>query len=302
MIIADKIYKSYNDNIVLNNISFRVKRGETLAIIGLNGSGKTTLLKILAGMLEVDQGYIRVHDREHNYMIDKHKETVGFISYGKSNIAGSGTIREMYDLCKKMYHVADDHYNYVIQNAGKQIGILEFGEKNAGELSLGEKSRAEFIYTLLICPDLWIMDEPTIGVDYETRMKMYEIIAHFKNVRAEKLTIVIATHNMQEMEAISERVIVLNKGKIIFCGPLDKMQDRYRTLGVIRFELVQGGFSIQDMPIRKYSIDGNKVEIIYDKCYVSAGVILKQILETALLKNISVTDIDLDVMIKNVFG
>lgn len=300
MIIVHKICKSFGDKKILDNISFHIKPGEILAILGLNGSGKTTLLKILAGILEIDEGYIRVNRRERKS--NQQNETVGFISYGKTNLSGSGTIREAYELCKKMYHIPEEYYNYVLQYAGKQIGVLDLWDKSPGELSMGEKSRVEFIYTLLIRPVLWLLDEPTVGVDYDTRIKMYHIISHFKQTnRLKDVSILIATHNMQEMEAISERVMVLNQGIIAFIGPIEKMKSKYRTLGVIHFDIVKGILSIQDMPIQKYTIEGNHVEIIFDKVYISAEGILRQLFETAEIKNISITDIDLESMIKNIF-
>lgn len=300
MIIAHEISKSFDNKRILDNISFHIKHGETLVILGLNGSGKTTLLKILAGILDIDEGYIRVNRKERNL---KHKnETVGFVSYGKTNLSGSGTIREAYEVCKKMYHISEEYYTYVLEYAAKPVGILDLWDKNSGELSLGEKSRVEFVYTLLIRPQLWLLDEPTVGVDYDTRMKMYHIISHFKKIKHLKdVSIVIATHNMQEMEALGERVMVLNEGKIAFIGSIEKMKSKYRTLGIICFDIVKGTLSIQDMPINKYTIEGNHVEIIFDKVYISAEGILKQLFEGAEIKNISINDMDLESMIKNIF-
>lgn len=300
MVIAHEIGKSFDNKRVLNNISFHIKRGEILVILGLNGSGKTTLLKILAGILEIDEGYIRVNRKERK--MNQKNNAVGFITYGKTNFSGSGTIRKEYELCKKMYHIPEEYYTYVLEHAARHIGVFDLWDKDRGELSLGEKSRVEFIYTLLIRPELWLLDEPTVGVDYDTRMKMYHIISQFKKTHwLRDVSIVIATHNMQEMEALGERIMVLNEGKIVFIGSIEKMKSKYRTLGIICFDIVQGTLSIQDMPINKYTIEGNHVEIIFDKVYISAEGIFKQLFEVAEIKNISINDMDLESMIKNIF-
>lgn len=300
MIIADHISKVFDKKIVLNDVSFAVNAGEITAVIGLNGSGKTTLLKIIAGMLEADSGYIRVARKNPTEL--QNKSILGYMDNKQSNLPESINVRAAFELCKKMYHVPIDYYNHVLDYAGQQLGIQEFGEKYKNELSPGEAAKAEFLYTLLIRPDLWIMDEPTIGVDYESRLKMYELIRYFNlGEKEKKMTILVATHNLQEMECLCEKVLVLHDGQIIFRGELEWLQEKYKSLGTICFEIVSGAIYVQDMPLKQYWIDGNKVRILYDKRYVSAVVIIKQLLETAKLQNISITDMDMETMIKSVF-
>lgn len=302
MVIADHISKSFDKRIVLNDISFGISAGEITALIGLNGSGKSTMLKIIAGMLEADSGYIRVDGKDPVSFQKEGGSVIGYMDSRQSDIVEYGTVKTSFELCRKMYHVSVDYYNYVLGYAGENLNIRDFFDKSKNELSPGESAKAKFLYTLLMRPALWIMDEPTVGVDYESRLKMYELIRHFKNRENEKnMTILIVTHNIQEMEYLCEKAIVLHEGRIIFSGKLEWLQEKYKSLGTIRFEIVSGAIYVQDMPLKKYWIDGNRVKILYDKRYVSAVVILKQLLETAELQNISIMDMDMETMIKNVF-
>uniref|UniRef100_UPI0040575BFE ATP-binding cassette domain-containing protein n=1 Tax=Acetatifactor sp. TaxID=1872090 RepID=UPI0040575BFE len=302
MVIADHISKSFDKRIVLNDISFAIGAGEITALIGLNGSGKTTMSKIIAGMLEADSGYIRVADKDPMLFQKEGGSVIGYMDNRQSDIGENGTVRTLFELCRKMYHVSADYYNYVLDYAGKQLKIQDFLDKSKNELSPGEGAKAKFLYTLLMRPVLWIMDEPTVGVDYESRLKMYELIRHFKDRENEKnMTILIVTHNIQEMEYLCEKAIVLHDGHIVFSGKLEWLQEKYKSLGTICFEIVSGAIYVQDMPLKRYWMDGNRVKILYDKRYVSAVVILKQLLETAELKNISIMDMDMETMIKNIF-
>ena len=300
MIIGHKITKSFEGKIVLEDVSFRVDPGNITALIGINGAGKTTLLKIIAGILNMDEGYLRVNGMEPERVQKDSGEVIGFMSSKYTNLSGSRTVKEAIEMCRKIYHVPDSYYEYDREYAGKSLGIEVLWMKECGALSLGEKSRVEFFYTLLMRPTLWLMDEPTIGVDYETRMKMYEILQHVKS-RDRKMIVLIATHNIQEMEILCDKVLVLNEGKLIFSGPLEHLRGKYQTLGVLRFEISQGNVVFQDMPINWYEIDGNRVKVMFYKHYVSAATILKYILETARIQNISVTDVDMESMIKSIF-
>ena len=300
MIIGHNITKKIQGKTILEEVSFRIDPGKVTALIGLNGSGKTTLLKIISGILNMDEGYMRINGVDPAYVRKSSKEVIGFMGSKSFNLSGNGTVKEAIEMCRKMYHVPDTYYEYYREYAGNSLGIENLWMKECKTLSLGEKSRVEFFYTILMRPTLWLMDEPTIGVDYDTRMKMYEILKHIKS-RDREMMVIIATHNIQEMELLCEKVLVLNEGKIIFSGPLEYLRRMYQALGIVRFEISQGDVDFQDMPINWYEREGNQVKMMYYKHYVSATTILKQIMTTANIQKVSVADIDMESMIKNIF-
>lgn len=301
MVIADHVSKSFDKKLVLDDMSFFIESGKITALIGSNGCGKTTVLKLIAGILETDSGYIRVNGKNPLSFQNSKENVIGYLDNRKSSTEESLTVEASFELCQKLYHVPEDHYNYVLDYAGKRMKIQDLFMERKKELSQGERARVNFLEILLMRPALWILDEPTIGMDYESRLEMYELLHHFKERENEKnMTVVIATHNMQEMECLCDKAIVLHDGHVIFSGNLEWLQEKYKTLGTICFEIVDGAIYVQDMPLKKYWIDGNKVKILYDKRYVSAVVILKQLFETVKLKNIRITDMDMETMIKHV--
>lgn len=285
MIIAHKITKTLQGKSILKEVSFRVDRGQITALIGLNGSGKTTLLKLIAGILKADEGYLRVSGMEISEYQKNSENAVAFISSSYSNLSGSKTVGEAMELCRKMYRVPDAYYHYYKEYAGEALGMDSLLAKECEALSVGERLKAEFFYTLLMRPSLWVMDEPTQGIDYETRLKMYEILKHVKS-RYKEMTILVATHNIQEMELLCEKILVLQEGRMIFSGPLDYLKQKYQTLGSIRFELVQGGINFQDMPIRWYQVEGNQITLLYDKH--SGGQKQRIVLARAFLRDVDI--------------
>lgn len=300
MIIGHKITKSFQGKTILDEVSFRIDPGQITALIGINGAGKTTLLKIIAGILDMDKGYLRINGKEPKIVQRDTEEVIAFMSSRYSNLTGAGTVKDAIDMCRKMYHVPDSYYEYYREYAEKRLGLEELWRKECGMLSAGEKARVDFFYTLLMCPTLWLLDEPTLGVDYETRLKMYEILKHVKS-RNTEMMVIVATHNLQEMELLCDKVLVLREGKMIFSGPLHYLRQIYQTLGVISFEVTEGSVAFQDMPISWYHIEGKRVKLMFDKHYVSAATVLKYAMESVRLQNVSVTDVDMESMIKGIF-
>ena len=300
MIIGHKITKSFQGKKILDEVSFRIDPGQITALIGINGSGKTTLLKIIAGILDVDKGYVRVNGKEPQAVRKDSEEVIAFMSSRYSNLTGAETVKDAIDMCRKMYNVPNSYYEYFKEYVEKRLGLDELWRKECGTLSAGEKARVEFFYNLLMRPTLWLMDEPTLGVDYETRLRMYEILKHIKS-RNTEMTVIVATHNLQEMEILCDKVLVLQGGKMVFSGPLHYLRQIYQTLGIISFEVMEGNVAFQDMPINWYHIEGNRVKIMFDKHYVSAATVLKCVMESVRLQNLSVTDVDMESMIKRIF-
>ena len=300
MVIGHRITKRFQEKTILDDVSFRIVPGQITAIIGLNGSGKTTLLKMIAGILRADEGYLRVNGTEPSQLKREAGIRIAFLSKQSSNLSGYNRVKDAITGCRKAYHVSNDYFEYLWSHAGSMLNMETLWEKECKTLSLGDRMKVEFFYTCLMRPTLWIMDEPTLGIDYETRLRMYEILQDVKSGYRE-MTVLIATHNIQEMEILCDRVLVLHEGKMIFSGPVEYLKQKYQTLGVLSCNVKQGTIAFQDVPIKWYQVDGSKIKLLFDKHYVNAVTILKCILETAKVEDISIDDMDMESMIKNIF-
>lgn len=300
MVIASHVCKSFSEKQILRNISFHIRKGETVGFIGLNGSGKTTLMQLLTGTLRADSGYIRVAG-ENPWSCKKRKNIrIGMVSANQSNLHPDRTTEDSINLCKKMYPGiwSQETMNY----AGERMKSGDFLKKLKSSLSTEERMRAEFLYAITMVPQLLIMDEPTIGMDFEMRTLEYGCLEYFlKQQAALQTTVLLVIHNIQEMRRLCKRVIAIHNGQIIFDGAMEHLQRKYLSLGEIYFEVKEGSLHFHDMPINRYEIDGKKVHMIFDKRYVSANVILQQLMEKAVIKNIKILDIDMDTIIQNLY-
>jgi len=208
------ISKNYGDQKALNNISFSVKKGEIVGFLGPNGAGKSTLMKILTTYIKADAGTAAVN--EFNVIIDQKKvqQSIGYLPE-HNPLYLDLYVREYLEFNADVYKVDKNRIEEVIV----LTGLSSESHKKIAQLSKGFRQRVGLANALLHNPDVLILDEPTTGLDPNQLLEIRNVI---KNVGKDK-TVFLSTHIMQEVEAICDRVIIINKGVIVADKKLDKL-------------------------------------------------------------------------------
>lgn len=205
-IVVENISKNYGAQKALDNISFSIKRGEIVGFLGPNGAGKSTLMKILTTYLKSDSGNAIVND--HDVVLDQKKvqKSVGYLPE-HNPLYLDLYVREYLAFNADLHKVAKSRIDEVIT----LTGLTPECHKKIGELSKGYRQRVGLATALLHNPDVLILDEPTTGLDPNQLVEIRDLI---KNIGKNK-TVFLSTHIMQEVEAICDRVIIIDKGKIV---------------------------------------------------------------------------------------
>ena len=228
MIIAKNLSKEFHNNIkAVNNLSFHINKGETVGLIGANGAGKTTLIKLISGLLKPDSGFVRIFEDNPLARKAKNGPFMGVVSgqrpsgtYDNGKGANTATLQEdltvelNMELVKAIYRIPDDRYNKKLSELTDALGLNSFMKYRIDQLSLGQRMRAEIAVVLLYEPELLILDEPFIGVDLIAKESIRQILQ--KMSKDKNTTIILTTHNVEEIEKICERVILLDKGSMVF--------------------------------------------------------------------------------------
>lgn len=196
MIQVQELTKKYGDNTVLNGISFSVNQGEIFALLGANGAGKTTTLECIEGLRKYDSGSIEVNGK------------IG-VQLQSSSLPDNIKAIEALTMFSKWNHAHVD-YNIIAK-----LGIDNIKNKQYKELSTGQKRRLHLAISLIGDPDIIILDEPTAGLDVEGRVELHLLIKELKEMGK---TIVISSHDMAEVEELSDRISILKDGLIVFTG------------------------------------------------------------------------------------
>lgn len=210
--------KSYGGRPVLKGLTFQVRQGEIFALLGVNGAGKTTTLECIEGLRHYDGGTITVQGR------------MG-IQLQSASLPGHIKPMEAVRLFAKWNHAAID------QGMLAALGIPELARKQYIELSTGQKRRLHLALALISDPDIIFLDEPTAGLDVEGRVSLHEQI---RRLKAQGKTIVLASHDMAEVESLCDRIAILNSGDAAFLGTVQELTAKVGKRYTIRVQTAQG--------------------------------------------------------------
>ena len=211
---VNNISKSYGSQKALDSISFSVKKGEIVGFLGPNGAGKSTLMKILTTYIAADEGSATVNEFDVNSQTKDVQKSIGYLPE-HNPLYLDLYVREYLSFNADVYKVAKSRIEEVIQ----LTGLSNESHKKIGQLSKGYRQRVGLANALLHNPDVLILDEPTTGLDPNQLVEIRNVI---KNVGKDK-TVFLSTHIMQEVEAICDRVIIIDKGKIVADKKLDNL-------------------------------------------------------------------------------
>lgn len=217
---VQNISKNYGAQKALDNVSFSVKKGEIVGFLGPNGAGKSTLMKILTTYITADEGKAEVNGNDVSVNQKMVQQSVGYLPE-HNPLYLDLYVREYLEFNADVYKVSKSRIEEVIE----LTGLLPESHKKIGQLSKGYRQRVGLATALLHNPDVLILDEPTTGLDPNQLVEIRNVI---KNVGKDK-TVFLSTHIMQEVEAICDRVIIINNGKIVTDKKLDKLVSEVTT-------------------------------------------------------------------------
>ncbi len=230
----DLLTRNYTVLRAVDDISLNVKQGEMVAYIGENGAGKSTTIKMLTGILTPSAGEVRVNGMNPHKEREQFVRTIGVVFGQRSQLWWDIAVQESFRLLKKVYRLSDEHYDTHMKEVIETLEIEPLLDKPVRKLSLGQRMRCELAAALIHNPPLLFLDEPTIGLDVLVKMKIREFLKEIN--RKYKTTILLTTHDLSDIEALCDRVVLLDEGKIIYDGALDQLQKNWVEGKQVQFE------------------------------------------------------------------
>lgn len=291
MVICDRVNK-----FVLHDIDLHIPNGITLGIIGASGAGKTTLLKLISGLLLPESGFVRTDRRD---PVEKGGEMVRRISVLFADIPvfdENLSILDFLEEIRIMYKISQESFEEHLKYLSEILGFSGFLNSKAKLLSLGQKRRCELGLTFLRDADLYIFDEPCIGLDQNGKAAFYRIVGEKK--KAGK-TILVSSHTMKDISSIADRVLVLDDGLAAFYGSQVELYKRLAPMEESSVELDGQLPDISDLEVENYSVENGRMKIRYNSNHVSSKEVLERICATSKIKSVSVRKADLAEGIKS---
>jgi ABC-2 type transport system ATP-binding protein len=226
--------KSYEDVKALQGVSFRAFKGQTLGLLGPNGAGKTTAISILVGILTADKGEVRIHGRTVSKTGDRQaKACIGLVPQDLALHEGLDA-RDNLALSGALYGLSGEKLRKAVDQALQFAGLEEHAKRQVSTYSGGMKRRLNLAAALLHEPELLVLDEPTVGVDPQSRNAIFESLEALK---ARGVTQIYTTHYMEEAERLCDRIVIIDHGRVLANDSLAGLQAQIPTRDVVELEL-----------------------------------------------------------------
>ena len=203
----------------------RSEAGEIFALIGENGAGKSTTIKMMTGILKPSSGEMRINGFSPYKQREAYVKTIGVVFGQRSQLWWDLSPLESFRLLKSVYKVEEREAKVWLDRLIEELEINSFVNQPVRKLSLGQRMRCEVAASLIHRPKLLFLDEPTVGLDVLVKQKIREFLRHLNET--EKMTVLLTTHDVSDIEALCKRVLVMDKGKLIFDGQLSDLREKW---------------------------------------------------------------------------
>ena len=272
---VNKLTKIYGDQKAVDNISFKVQKGEIVGFLGPNGAGKSTTMKMITGYLEPDDGEAIVSGIPVSTSPIETKRRIGYLPEANA-LYYDMYVREYLKFIAEIHHVKDARNR--IEEMIKLTGLTVESNKKTGQLSKGYKQRVGLAAALIHDPEVLILDEPTSGLDPNQIMEIREVI----RMQGKNKTVLFSSHILQEVEAICDRVIIINKGKIVADDQLRNLQqlNQHNHIVIVRFNEAVDQYLLEN--IRDVESIQNPEPGLYKLSTQNPDTVKKQLLELSL--------------------
>ncbi|MDP4146428.1 MAG: ATP-binding cassette domain-containing protein [Bacillota bacterium] len=296
------IIPNYIKKKAVKDISFSIKKGEMVGFIGKNGAGKSTTIKMLSGILYPDGGDIKVAGYTPYKQRKQYVANIGVVFGQKTQLSWDLPLMESFELLKKIYKIPNNLYK---ENLDKFINLLDMKDflyQPVRQLSLGQRMKGDIAAALLHSPKIVFFDEPTIGLDVVAKEKIREFIKYLN--KTEGITMIFTTHDMQDIEKVCNRLIIIDKGEKVYDGSVNEIKNNYVSLRSIEVEFSNevNIEPIKDVAIREaegaagctrlFSFDSDKVKI---------NELMTYILTKYDVKDISIIEPEIDEIIRDIY-
>ena len=288
-------YKYIN---AIDNISFSIKKGEIVGYIGPNGAGKSTTIKILSGILYPDKGKV-VIDKMVPYLDRKeYVKEIGVVFGQRSQLWWDIPAIDSFELLKEIYKLDDKKYRETLNELIETLNLREIINIPVRQLSLGSRMRLEIAASLLHSPKILFLDEPTIGLDAVSKKEVREFIKKIN--KKNNITVLLTTHDMNDIEALSKRIILIGKGKVLYDGTLKKLKKDYDYVKKI-IVITKEKINIKKDYIVEQKNEKDKIEFKIDTRKIELNKFISYITDKISIEDLEIENNNIDDVILKLY-
>ncbi len=283
----------------VKDVSFEIEKGEIIGYIGPNGAGKSTTIKMLSGILTPDEGTININGLSPSKDRIKYVSNIGVVFGQRSQLWWDIPASDTFDLLKDIYKLDESEFNKTKEQLIELLDLKNIVNIPVRQLSLGQRMRCEIAASLIHKPSILFLDEPTIGLDAESKIKVRNFI---KKINKEmNTTIILTTHDMSDIEALAKRIILIGKGRILYDGNIKKLKEKYDNTKEIQIITKSKLNKLNKKGIIKQTKKDYGYNFILDTNILSISNFLKYLSNLIDIKDIEIENENIDNIILKLY-
>ena len=291
--------RSYEEKVAVSDVNIDVQAGEMVGYIGPNGAGKSTTIKMLTGILVPTSGTIEVAGIVPYAHRRQNARNIGVVFGQRSQLYWDLPLVESFELLRAIYSVPRDRYERNLRTFVEILEMDEFIQTPVRQLSLGQRMRGDFAAALLHDPQIVYLDEPTIGLDVIAKGAIRDFIRHINAERG--ATIVLTTHDLADVERLCSRIIIIDRGTVLYDGGIERIKEQYgthRTL-IVTFTAPHANPELDGAEI--VSNEREVVRYRFDRRTVRADHLIRQATERYEVRDVTLEEPDLESIIRRIY-
>lgn len=292
----------------VKDISFEVNEGEILGFIGPNGAGKSTVIKMLTGILSPTSGSCSINGKNPQKDRKQYVKEIGVVFGQRTQLWWDLPLTETYTVLKEIYEVDDSRFKKRMEFLNEVLELDGFIKSPVRTLSLGQRMRADIAASLLHSPKVLFLDEPTIGLDVVVKDNIRKAIAKIN--AEENTTVILTTHDLEDIETLSKRIVMIDKGSKVFDGKIADLKEKYGQMRELAFVSSDENaldilsyaekFGLEGDDLFEES-DGASFKVRFNSSIVPVSDMLSYTLSKINVKDINVKDADIEEIIRRLY-
>ena len=298
--IANMFVPKFENKKAVDGISFDIESGEMVGFIGPNGAGKSTTIKMLSGILCPDSGSISVNSYVPYRQRKEYVAGIGVVFGQKSQLQWDLPVIDSFELLKAIYRIPEEMYKKNLKRYTDMLDMGGFINQPVRQLSLGQRMRSDIVASLLHSPKIVFFDEPTIGVDVIGKETIRSFIRELNE--KDKITMIFTTHDMQDIEQTCKRILIIDKGSLLYDGSLQEIRNKY---GTTRQLIAEFNEETEVTPIENVMIGDpkdRKRSFTFDNSVVDVNALMHEILGKYSIRDITVTEPEIETIIRKIYN
>ncbi|ROP40012.1 ABC transporter ATP-binding protein [Saccharothrix texasensis] len=284
-------------------VGFDVAAGEAVGYVGPNGAGKSTTIKVLTGILVPTSGHVRVCGVEPSRSRRELARRIGVVFGQRSQLWWDLPLRDSFELLRAIYRVPKGDYDGRLRECVDLLDLGPFLDTPVRQLSLGQRMRGEVTASLLHGPELLVLDEPTIGLDLESKERLREFLADLNAQRG--TTLLLTTHDLDDIERLCPRLVVIDRGTVLADGALEELRAEVAPERVLVVDLEQPSAELAGLPgvtSSRVELNGVRHHLTFRRAETTAAALISAVAARAEVHDLVVVEPEIDDVVRRLYA